>query len=59
MMVDIFFQISRSARTLNSYMNVVFGLLRLPDIFVGFGEGICERGMSALFEHRNYIEVTR
>ena len=34
-------------RTLNPNMDVVLRLLGLPLVFVGFGEGVCERDLLA------------
>jgi hypothetical protein len=39
----------RQIHTLNPNMDVVLRLLSLPCIFVGFGEGVYERNMSAKF----------
>jgi len=33
---------SRGKLTLNTDVNVVLGLLSLPSVFIGFGEGVCE-----------------
>lgn len=34
-------------RTLNAYMDVILRLLGFTCVFVGFGEGVCEKGKSA------------
>lgn len=30
--------------TLDSDMDVILGLFRLPGVFIGFGEGVCREG---------------